>query len=164
MSPGKTWRKIWLPLLLFLAGCATQPRFDLDGFHDDSSFATRQRILSAAESLVGTPYLPGGETPAGMDCSGLVQYTYHQAGVQVPRTTDQLYQAGYHRERIIPGDLLFFRTTGWGIAHVGIYAGNGQMIHVSASSAQVRKVSVHLPYWQERFLGSASFLNCPGQC
>ncbi len=157
-------RKIWLLVLLSLVGCATQPRSDLDSFHDDPSFATRQRILSVAESLLGAPYVPGGETPAGMDCSGLVQYAYHQAGIQVPRTTNQLYRAGYHQERIMPGDLLFFSTTGFGISHVGIYAGNGQMIHVSSSSAQVRRVSIHLPYWQERFLGSASCLNCTGPC
>jgi cell wall-associated NlpC family hydrolase len=157
-------RTCWLLVLLSLAGCATQPRSDLESFHDDPSFATRQRILSIAESLLGASYLPGGATSAGMDCSALVQYAYRQAGIPVPRTADQLYRAAYHPERILPGDLLFFSTKDAGASHVGIYAGNGQMIHVSSSSGQVRKVSINLPYWRERFLGSASFLNCAGHC
>ncbi|MFO1431229.1 MAG: C40 family peptidase [Candidatus Competibacteraceae bacterium] len=152
---------LWLLVLLFLAGCASQPKPQTDVFHDDPSRSTRQRILTVAENLLGVPYVPGGETPTeGMDCSGLVYYVYRQAGLQVPRTAAQQYAAGYHPQRtVMPADLLFFNTVkGRAASHVGIYAGNGQMIHVSSSSRQVRKVSLDLPYWQTHWLGSVSYL------
>ena len=152
---------LWLLVLLFLAGCASQPKPELDVFHDDPSLITRQRILNVAENLLGVPYVPGGETPTeGLDCSGLVYYVYRQVGLQVPRTAAQQYAAGYRPQRtVMPADLLFFNTLkGRGVSHVGIYAGNGQMIHVSSSSRQVRKVSLDLPYWQAHWLGSVSYL------
>ena len=116
--------------------------------------------MNVAENLLGVPYVAGGETPAkGMDCSGLVYYAYRQAGLLVPRTAAQQYAAGRRPQRVMPADLLFFNTRkGPGVSHVGIYAGNGQMIHVSSGSGQVRKVSLDLPYWQAHWLGSASYL------
>lgn len=159
-------RYIWLLVLLFLAGCASPPKSEPDWFHDDPSLITRQRILSLAENLLDVPYVPGGETPSGgMDCSGLVYYTYRQAGLRVPRTAAQQYYAGRRTQRLMPADLLFFNTRkAPGVSHVGIYAGNGQMIHVSSSSGRVRKVSLDLPYWQKHWLGSASYLPCMGSC
>jgi cell wall-associated NlpC family hydrolase len=151
---------LWVLVLLFLAGCASQPKSEPDLFHNDPSLITRQRILNVAENLLGVAYVPGGETPAeGMDCSGLVYYAYRQAGLLVPRTAAQQYAAGRRPQRLMPADLLFFNTRkGPGVSHVGIYVGNGQMIHVSSGSGQVRKVSLDLPYWQAHWLGSASYL------
>lgn len=140
--------------LLGLGGCATPP-----ASWRDPHATTRQRILGAAEQMVGTPYVLGGESPAGVDCSGLVQYTYQQAGIQVPRTTVEQFQAGRFQPRVMPGDLLFFRTDGSGrVSHVGIYAGKGQMIHASSGSGRVRKVSLGEPYWRRRMAGGATFL------
>ena len=63
------------------------------------------------------------------------------------------------QRQVLPGDLLFFRTDASGdISHVGIYAGQGQMIHASSSSGQVRKVSLGQRYWQQRMVGGATFL------
>ena len=140
--------------LLGLDGCATPP----PSSHDPHAI-TRQRILGAAERMVGTPYVLGGESPGGVDCSGLVQYTYQQAGIRVPRTTVAQFQAGRFQRRVLPGDLLFFRTDGSGrVSHVGIYAGKGQMIHASSGSGRVRKVSLGQPYWRQRMAGGATFL------
>ena len=78
------WALRSLPLLaglLWLGGCATPT------VETGERSAARQRILAAAERLIGTPYVLGGESPDGVDCSGLVQYTYHRAGIRVPRTT-----------------------------------------------------------------------------
>ena len=74
--------------LLGLGGCATPPTSSRD-----PHATTRQRILGVAERMVGTPYVLGGESPGGVDCSGLVQYTYQQAGIRVPRTTAAQFQA-----------------------------------------------------------------------
>jgi cell wall-associated NlpC family hydrolase len=146
---------MWLLVgLSWLSGCATPtstPR--------DPHASARQRILGAAERMVGTPYVPGGESPGGVDCSGLVQYAYQQAGIRVPRTTVAQFQAGRPQRRVLPGDLLFFRTDASGrVSHVGIYAGRGQMIHASSGSGRVRKVSLQQPYWQQRLAGGATFL------
>lgn len=155
INPG---RYVLLLGLLLLAGCSSQPRYGSALFHDDPAFAKRQRILATAEGLLGAPYRPGGETPAGMDCSGLVQYAYGQAGLRVPRTTRDLFQAGHRPARLQPADLLFFDINGGGVSHVGIYAGGDQMIHVSSSKRQVSKVSIDQPYWRRRLIGGLSLL------
>ena len=140
--------------LLGLSGCATPPTSSRD-----PHATTRQRILGAAEQMVGTPYVLGGESPAGVDCSGLVQYAYREAGIRIPRTTVEQFQAGRFQQRVMPGDLLFFRTDGSSrVSHVGIYAGKGQMIHASSGSGRVRKVSLGQPYWRQRMAGGATFL------
>lgn len=140
--------------LVWLSGCATPPASSRD-----PHATTRQRILGVAEQMVGTPYVLGGESPSGVDCSGLVQYAYQQAGIRVPRTTAAQFQAGRSQRQVLPGDLLFFRTDGSGrVSHVGIYAGRGQMIHASSGSGRVRKVSLGQPYWRQRMAGGATFL------
>ncbi len=143
--------------LVWLNGCATpQPS-------RDPHMTARQRILTTAERLIGAPYVLGGESPSGVDCSGLVQYAYQQVGIQVPRTAAQQFQAGRPQRRVLPGDLLFFRTDHSGaVSHVGIYAGSGQMIHASSGSRQVRKVKLNQRYWRERMVGGATFLSAGG--
>ena len=146
-----------VPLLagfIWLGGCATPPA------SPDPHAAVRQRILATAERLVGAPYVLGGESPRGVDCSGLVQYAYQQAGIQVPRTVAQQYRAGRPQRQVLPGDLLFFRTDNSGaVSHVGIYAGGGRMIHASSGSGQVRKVKLNQHYWRQRMVGGATFLD-----
>ncbi|MBK8182985.1 MAG: C40 family peptidase [Candidatus Competibacteraceae bacterium] len=142
-------------VLSWLGGCATPPA---TRYGQDQSPA-RQRILNAAQRLIGTPYVLGGESPRGVDCSGLVQYAYAQAGIRVPRTTTAQFQAGRSQHKVLPGDLLFFRTNNsGGVSHVGIYVGQGQMIHASSGSGQVRKVSLKQPYWRQRLVGGATYL------
>ncbi len=113
--------------------------------------------------MVGTPYVLGGESPGGVDCSGLVQYAYQQAGIRVPRTTTAQFRAGRPQRKVLPGDLLFFRTDATGaVSHVGIYAGKGRMIHASSGSGQVRKVDLNQRYWQRRLVGGATYLGGAG--
>ncbi len=159
MTPYYLLPTLGLLLLLSLAGCSSQPRSAAALFHDDLSFAKRQRILHTAERLLGAPYRPGGETPAGLDCSGLVQYAYGQAGLRVPRTTRELFQTGYSPGQLQPADLLFFDIQGGGVSHVGLYAGSNQMIHVSSGSGRVSKISIDRPYWRQRLVGSRSLFN-----
>lgn len=141
--------------LFWLGGCAA-PSAPARG---DSYTAARQRILGTAERLIGTPYVLGGESPSGVDCSGLVQYAYLQAGIRLPRTAMEQFQSGRPQRKVLPGDLLFFRTGNDGmVSHVGIYAGKGQMIHASSGSGQVRKVSLNRRYWRQRLVGGATFL------
>ncbi|MFF9816890.1 NlpC/P60 family protein [Streptomyces sp. NPDC014006] len=90
-----------------------------------------------AYSKLGSPYVWGATGPNAFDCSGLVQAAYGSAGVSLPRTTYAQIGAGRRvsRSELLPGDLVFFYS---GISHVGMYVGNGQMIHAPNPSAPVR--------------------------
>ncbi|MEW2167532.1 NlpC/P60 family protein [Streptomyces sp. NPDC007084] len=93
--------------------------------------------VSFAYSKLGSPYVWGATGPNAFDCSGLTQAAYRSAGVSLPRTTYAQINAGRRvsRSELQPGDLVFFYS---GISHVGIYVGNGQMIHAPNPSAPVR--------------------------
>ena len=95
-----------------------------------------------ALAQVGTPYIWGGEIPGvGFDCSGLVQAAYKVAGVELPRTAQEQYDATAELapgEPLQPGDLLFFGGGPTDITHVGIYVGNGDMVDAPHTGADVR--------------------------
>ncbi|MBO1756855.1 NlpC/P60 family protein [Allobranchiibius sp. CTAmp26] len=93
------------------------------------------QVVSIAKQYLGVPYVYGGSTPAGFDCSGLTQYSYSHAGLTLPRTAAA--QQAYMRQTSspLPGDLVFFGTPAY---HVGIYIGNGQMIAAPYPGAVVR--------------------------
>ncbi len=85
------------------------------------------QIVSYAKNFIGVPYVWGGTSPSGFDCSGFVQYVYRHFGVYLPRTTYSQVAMGrsVSRSELVPGDLVFFRSAG----HVGIYVGNETYIH-----------------------------------
>ncbi|MEU4980287.1 NlpC/P60 family protein [Streptomyces sp. NPDC021969] len=105
-----------------------------------SAQAPNSRAAAAvayAHQKLGSPYVWGATGPNAFDCSGLTQAAYRAAGVSLPRTTYAQIDAGRRvgRSELLPGDLVFFYS---GISHVGIYVGNGQMIHAPNPSAPVR--------------------------
>ncbi|MFI1763776.1 NlpC/P60 family protein [Streptomyces sp. NPDC020800] len=99
--------------------------------------------VAYAYQKLGSPYVWGATGPNAFDCSGLAQAAYHSAGISLPRTTYAQINAGRRvsRSELQPGDLVFFYS---GISHVGIYVGNGQMIHAPNPSAPVRLAPVDL--------------------
>ncbi|WP_216590957.1 C40 family peptidase [Streptomyces brasiliscabiei] len=102
--------------------------------------------VSYAYSKLGSPYVWGATGPNAFDCSGLTLAAYRAAGVSLPRTTYSQIAAGRRvaRSELRPGDLVFFYS---GISHVGIYVGNGQMIHAPNPSAPVRVAPLdEMPY------------------
>ncbi|MEU9983007.1 NlpC/P60 family protein [Streptomyces sp. NPDC050856] len=92
--------------------------------------------LAAADTQVGKPYVSGAEGPNSYDCSGLTQWAYRQAGVSITRTTYTQQHDGVRigRGELKPGDLVFFSN----LSHVGLYAGNGQVLHAPYPGAFVR--------------------------
>ena len=98
--------------------------------------SVRQTIVSNAKKHLGVPYLWGGTTPSGFDCSGFVQYIFQQSGISLPRTTSEQVTVGKSitKSNLQPGDLVFLQNTyRSGVSHVGIYIGDGKMIHASSS-------------------------------
>ncbi|MGY3201173.1 NlpC/P60 family protein [Streptomyces sp. TE5632] len=93
--------------------------------------------VAAARSALGSPYVWGANGPSGFDCSGLMQWSYAQAGVALPRTSQAQRHAGRQvpLSQARPGDLVLYRSDA---SHVGMYAGNGQVIHAPYPGAPVR--------------------------
>lgn len=117
------------------------------------------RVIRHALATVGTPYRAGGADPDGFDCSGLVHYSFLQAGISVPRDTRSLFQAGrpVETEALAPGDLVFFDQEGKKAAHVGIYLGQGRFVHAPSTGSRVRVDRLDAPYWRWRLSAARRF-------
>ena len=115
-------------------------------------------ILTEASRHLGARYVWGGAGPNTFDCSGFIHWVFTNAGIGWThgRTTAQGYfnmSTPVTAENARPGDLVFFHGTHSGafITHVGIYIGNGQMIHTGGNPAGVEFVNLNTPYWQRHF-------------
>jgi cell wall-associated NlpC family hydrolase len=116
-----------------------------------------QQLTRSALRFLGAPYVFGGTTAAGFDCSGFVQHVFALLGIGLPRTADAQYDAG--RPAVggpRPGDLVFFDTYG-GVSHVGIYLGRGEFVHASTSHG-VTVSHLSESYWAARYVGAKRLL------
>ena len=121
---------------------------------------TPRTILKAAFNLLGVPYVFGGMSPGGFDCSGFVCYVFGKAGISLPRMADTQYEAVTRipKGNLRTGDLVFFETYCPGASHVGIYVGDGKFIHASCSKG-ISVAEVFTGYWGERYLGAGRVYN-----
>jgi len=104
--------------------------------------------------FLGTPYVFGGTSRYGFDCSGYTQHVFAMMGVSIPRTADAQFYAGSRtRGGMRAGDLVFFQTYEPGPSHVGIYLGGGKFAHASSSHG-VMVSQLSDPYWASRYLGA----------
>jgi cell wall-associated NlpC family hydrolase len=117
------------------------------------------QALQIAERYMGTPYKWGGASPeTGFDCSGLVQWSYEQLGIDLPRVTDQQFQVGVHISNVDdlrPGDIVFFRDSTGYIHHEGMYIGNHQFVHAPHTGDVIKISSLDEPYYKEQFAGGS---------
>ena len=115
------------------------------------------QILAEAQKYLGTPYVSGGASPSGFDCSGFVYYVLKQLGFSPYRTPSDQYKQGTAVEKanLQVGDLVFFSSnSGSSITHVGIYAGNGQFIHAPNSRSVVSYSDLTSGYWANTYYGA----------
>lgn len=118
----------------------------------NSSFNVMQLIADAG-ALRGSPYVWGGTTPSGFDCSGFLVYVFKKQGVNIPRTVAQQWNFGKSVSKPSVGDIVFFETYKSGPSHNGIYVGNNQFIH-SGTSTGVTISNLNSNYWKTRYLGA----------
>lgn len=114
-----------------------------------------QQIATYAQKFVGYPYVYGGSSPSGFDCSGFVQYIYRQFGYSINRTATAQLSNGYSvsYDDLCPGDLVFFGY-GASASHVGMYIGNGMIVHAQNSSTGVVITSLSDSWYASRYIGA----------
>jgi cell wall-associated NlpC family hydrolase len=110
-------------------------------------------LTRSALRFIGTPYVFGGTSPSGFDCSGYVQHVFALLGLHIPRTADAQYYAGQNiHGDMSQGDLVFFQTYAPGVSHVGIYLGHGRFVHASSHGVMISSLSDS--YWRVRYIGA----------
>ena len=114
-----------------------------------------RRVIQNAMEYMGVPYVFGGTTPGGFDCSGYVRYVYASVGIYLPRMADEQFEVGtpVSRRNLRAGDMVFFETYEPGASHVGIYLSDGNFIHAS-SSYGVKISSLDEEYYTETYYGA----------
>lgn len=132
----------------------------------------RQALVDQARDWIGTPYLYAGSTRKGVDCSGFVFRVYQDVLGPVITTGLAKSSKGLHaqaipvaNEDVLPGDLLFFDTTGKGVSHVGLWAGAGRFIHAASDGPRTGVIESEITerYWSEHYLGAGRLLVSTGQ-
>ena len=117
--------------------------------------AMAARIVLTSQRYIGVPYVWGGTSPRGFDCSGFTQYVFALNGISLPRTADIQFEVGVpvRSEQLQPGDLVYFSTYEPGPSHNGIYLGGGKFINASSSRGVVID-RMDNDYWSSRYLGA----------
>lgn len=157
-APGRLLPATFLVsvILLWLAGCSTQPRVSAPQSVPD--VAARHSVMMDALGQIGRPYVYGGADGAGFDCSGLVYDVYRKVGIELPRTAAQQYHSGKQIPfaEAAPGDLIFYRIGGG--MHVTIYVGHDEVVQAPASGKTVSIAHISRPYWRDRYAGTVRIL------
>jgi len=123
---------------------------------DDGEESIQERVVRVAKEMLFVPYVWGGTSLKGMDCSGFVWKVFSALDMKLPRSAREQYLVGMKvdRDKLSVGDLVFFRTYAKFPSHVGIYLGEGQFIHVSSVSRHVKITSINHPYYTKRYIGA----------
>lgn len=119
----------------------------------------RYSIVKTAEKYLGVRYKFGGGDPSGFDCSGYSSYVYKLNGLLLPHSAQQQFANGKRIgiKKAKPGDLVFFRTSGWKISHVAIYMGDYRFIHAPSRGKSVSFDDIRKDYWRKRYAGTVTY-------
>ncbi|KAF0819566.1 hypothetical protein KIS4809_1427 [Bacillus sp. ZZV12-4809] len=160
----KTWNKLSSDLILIGQKLNLSASKDSNesvssskpGNYEQTSGAAAS-VLAEAQKHVGVPYLWGGQTPSGFDCSGFIYYVLKQTGSNMARySSEGYYSRSFYVNTPQPGDLVFFENTyKQGISHLGFYVGNNKFIHAGSSGVEIS--SLDNSYWKQHFDGFKRF-------
>lgn len=116
-------------------------------------------IVKNAQKYMGVPYVWGGATPAGWDCSGFTQYVMKESGITIPRTAAEQFSKGVavNKSDLQVGDMVFFTTYKPGASHVGFYMGDDKFIHASSGAKEVTINSLSETYYADRYIGARRY-------
>lgn len=116
--------------------------------------ASTKELTATAYQYIGVPYVYGGTSTKGLDCSGFTQRVFKELGVTLKRTAAQQYTQGtsVSKSNLKSGDLVFFNTSG-GVSHVGIFIGDGKFIHAGVSTG-VTVAKLNSSYWAPKYIGA----------
>lgn len=145
------------PSAATLNGSAASGNISSSNTSSSTGSATGAQIVAEAKKYLGTPYVYGGASPSGFDCSGFVYYVLKQFGYSPYRTPADQYRMGTYvaKSDLQPGDIVFFAGTyASGISHTGIYVGNGQFIHSPNSRSTVSYADLTSGYWAQHYYGA----------
>ena len=125
-----------------------------------ASGSVRSQVLDYASTFLGVPYVYGGSSPKGFDCSGFTSYVYKHFNVSLPHSSASQYTrvTKVSRDNLQPGDLVFFASSAGGskINHVGIYVGNGNFIHAPRPGKVVCYDSLYSSYYSSHYVGAGT--------
>jgi cell wall-associated NlpC family hydrolase len=123
---------------------------------DSFSTGAVDGIEKTAAGYLGIPYRFGGDGPAGIDCSSFVQHVFREHQIALPRTAREQIKVGSEVPKgdLQKGDLVFFHTYASYPSHVGIYLGDGKMIHASSAKGEVTVSDMNTDYYRSRFVGA----------
>jgi cell wall-associated NlpC family hydrolase len=118
--------------------------------------ALGERVVKLVQQQIGAPYVYGGNTPRGFDCSGLVEYVYGEADIRLPRTAEGQFNSTPRvaLAALRPGDIVFFRSDSGNLMHVGIYIGSHWFVHAPDSGKAVEAARLDSAYWKGHYLGA----------
>ncbi|MDX6154045.1 peptidoglycan-binding protein [Marinococcus sp. PL1-022] len=119
------------------------------------STGSSSAVVNTGKQYMGTPYVWGGTSPSGFDCSGFVQYVMKQHGVTTKRTVAQMWTQVSRVSSPSVGDVVFYETR-TGPSHMGFYVGNGKFLHAGASTG-VTISDMNSSYWKSRYIGAGRF-------
>lgn len=125
----------------------------------ETSSTKGAEIIKNAQKYMGVPYVWGGDTPSGWDCSGFTQYVMKESGITIPRTAAEQFSKGVavNKTDLQVGDMVFFTTYKPGASHVGFYMGDGKFIHASSAAKQVTINSLSETYYAEHYIGARRY-------
>lgn len=127
----------------------------------EDELALKRKFIELSTYYADSRYRLGGNGNGYLDCSSFVKLVFKELGINLPRSSAQQFMVGVPVEEheLIPGDLVFFRTRGKNISHVGIYIGDNRFIHISSSRKRISIDSLDDPYFRKRYAGAKRVLN-----
>ncbi|MBS4190221.1 C40 family peptidase [Bacillus sp. FJAT-49705] len=134
------------------------------GVGQASAASVTDEMIDYSKTLIGIPYVYGGNNTSGFDCSGFIKFVYDKFNISLPRISADQYAGGtaVNKEDLIPGDLVFFNTAGGGkVSHSGIYLGDNQFIHAdSTKGIKISNLETER-YWKNAYHGAKRYIEAP---